>query len=1114
MASAALAPPQLVDVTLSVFAGSKTDITPSDCPEGISPDTQDGIYLPGGWFSRPGLAKLYTTGALTAGTQVLYEKTYIQPNLDPLTLLLTSDGKIWVEDVGNSPDTVNSIFEITPGLYAQSVTADGREYIAVSDLLHGQGVPLQYDGTNLDRVTQDGPGASPQVTDVQTSIAITSTGLDTNATGYLKSVNAASEVGNIVTLTFLTGHKYIPSQSIAVFGVGGGYDGIYTVLSVTALSISYYSQLTGLSTLGPGGLVNIAAALCTTATPHGLNNGDYCVIAGATPASGGFNPNNGTAAMSFSGDVDTDATGFIVSWVSGTLFDDALNGQPITINGAEATVATVTSPTSLVLTGQVTANQSGVAYTAVSLNPLNWQVVEVIDADNFLFSVADSTQIITATANATGGTLNAGGQSATGLHQVVCMFLTRNGALTQPSPPLAFQSIGNTKWQLTNLPIGPADVVARVLGFTGAGGDNFFTIPASVTLPNPTGLLAAPVVIEATIVPDNTSTSAILDVPDNTLFGSVAIDQIGNDLFDQRVLGPVLGFFSYASRLMAWGDYQKIENFLNMGFCGGYLSGVLTTPLGWTVATAGGILVNGGPWAAGMVWQITGDGTANPKGQVTQPAFEDAFGDPILLSGTAYLLRLWLAAPVALAVGNIIVDLYDPGTTTVLASATIPCISITALGGFLQASFSAETPATIPADAILRVYETHMANLATVLVGEVEIVYAQNPYNNVLVRSSYALNPEGFAQTTGNLGAEDDDSAVQCLALLRTPALLETLDGVHIFQDNDGEPDTWNVNQLTRAVGAVSLRGGDPGKFGTGDAAEDWAVIASKNGVYLFAGSEFWKVSQESSRGALPQSQDPRPTWDDINWAAQQTIVAKNDPALRRAYFAVPLNGATKPNYIFVLDYHEMDTATQIASAPPVHITIQGKMKSSDLTRKWSTWNISANDLEILVRPGNQHELFLAGGVRNGAAYGNIYSLNPAKLTDDDYGQIFPYYTTYAFTDHDQEQALGLGSDLHLYKKIHAFVAGVGLVTITPIVNSLYNFQPGLRPQILVLDTDPGTFLASDLEWTTVGLRGQRVFFRISVEPLPGATDVQIRLQKFVVGVMKDPIAMTRQSAV
>src|SRR5579863_7787540 len=97
MGSAALAPPDVKDVTLSLFAGLKTDIAPSDIPEGLTPDTQDGIYLPGDWQTRPCLSRLFGTGVLTPNTSVLYQKTYVQPNNQALTLFLTSDGTLWIE---------------------------------------------------------------------------------------------------------------------------------------------------------------------------------------------------------------------------------------------------------------------------------------------------------------------------------------------------------------------------------------------------------------------------------------------------------------------------------------------------------------------------------------------------------------------------------------------------------------------------------------------------------------------------------------------------------------------------------------------------------------------------------------------------------------------------------------------------------------------------------------------------------------------------------------------------------------------------------------------------------------------------------------------------------
>lgn len=1123
MGSAALAPPQLVDVTLALFAGAKSDITPSDCPEGISPDTQDGIYLPGGWFSRPGLHRLYAAGKLPAGTQVLYEKTYIQPNNDPLTLALTSDGQLWVEDVGNSPGNLASVFEVTPGLYAQSVTAYGREYIAFSDLLHGQSVPLQYDGINLDRVTQDGPGAAPSVANVApatATIAGAGAGL-----GYAITSVTPSDPKTVTIPIFQNGrwttetityystltvvaatNPLVVGELVTLSGINPatfdtGPVNVSAVVSTTTFKISFYSSTSaggtgGTATAEAPSLVRVnGIATATTSAAHGFQVGWQVQIAIPNSTIGG-----GIASVTRDGAGNCTVT---TSSAHGLSPGDYVCITGVTDSTFDVTTTQVTSVTSAtvfvyLLQGSGASSSSG-------------NVQDIWNTTAFIQSVPSATSFTYQNPGPNdfsnqNGSATIVGQISPGNHGFVLIFLTRNGALTAPSPPVQFQANGGQQALFTNILTGPSNVVARLLAATGAGGNNYFTIPA---VPQ----LGGVVVGTSFVIPDNTSTSALIDFNDNTLFDGIAIDQIGNDLFDQRVLGPVLGFFSFASRLMCWGDYQKIENMLNMGFCGGP-SGA--APGGWTLVSVdgSGTVVPGGSWPSGQSWKIVGDGSNNAKGIISQSVYLDASGTAIALPLTQYSFRCWARASAPGMAGVINVSLSS-ASTGFSSTVSIPASSLTALGGFTSLrEFSLETPAVIPSDMIFEISATGIPAALYVLLGELQLIYTQNPYDNVLVHASYVLNPEGFAQTTGNLGAADDDSAVQCLALLRKPALLETLEGVHIFQDNGGEPDTWEVDSLTRAVGAAGLRAGDPGKFGTGDAAEDWAVIASQNGAYLFAGGEFWKVSQEISRGSLPQSQDPRPTWDDINWAAKQTIVAKNDPAKRRAYFALPLNGATAPNYIAVLDYREMDTATQIASAAPVHITIQGKMKSSDLTRKWSWWNIAANDLEILERPGNARELFIAGGARNGAAYGNIYSLDPAKLTDDDYGQISPYYTTYAFTDHDQEQALGLGADLHLYKHIHAFVTGMGMVTITPIRNSLYNFQPALSPRLLTQDINAGNFQGNDLEWSGMTIRGQRVFFRISVQPLPGATDVQIRLQKFVVGMMKDPVLQFRQSGV
>lgn len=1043
MGSAAIAPPDVRDVTLALFGGRKTDIAPSDSPEGLCLDEQDSVYLPGEWLSRPALAKLYDTGALTAGKSVLYEKTYVQPNDVPLTLVLTSDGKLWVENIVTTPLAPASIGQFTSGLYAQSVTEFGREYIAFSDLLHGQGVPLQYDGTNLDRVTMDGPGSPIIAGDENISQAILAA-----PNGLLPHVNptvvSGSESAFQITLIIAAGgaveagiilRSFLPNDQWQIAGVGAGYNGTFPIATCVGgplaaqLTITYFSTTSGLAPVGAAGTAAVpyytGISTITVLPPPTVN----ILIAGAGVA--GY---NGTWNVRVSGPLAGGVNDF--SFIIPGVFGLAASG-----NGT-------------------------------------WAIV---------------------------------GSVSVGQHSAVCMFLTRQGAITQPSPAFSWTAAGGKRAIFANLPIGPANVVARIIGLTGAGGANYFIIPATTTL------AGTSTTVYATVVPDNTSSTVTIDFADNALFDAIAIDQAGNDLFDQVVIGPVLGFFAFASRLVCWGDYNKVENFLNMGFCGGFLSGVLTGPTGWNAAgNVGGTLVNGGSWASGMSWQITGDGTAAQKGLLSQSAYLDSFGDAIIQPSTQYAARFWAKPSAAGLAGSVTIKLSSASTgfSSTVAIAINTLNSTT--GGFAPlTNFSLATPAAIPADLLLSVFETNLNNAATITLGELQVIFAVNPFRDNLSRWSYVNNPEAFAQTTGNLGPSDDASPIRCFALLRLSALLETAEGIHNFQDNDFEPDEWNVNAVTRSLGAVSLRAGDPGKFGTGDSSPDWTPVAAKDGVWIFAGSEFWKISQEISRGSLPLSQDPRKTWDDINWAAEQTIVIKNDPATRRCYFAVPMGSSVTPNGVFVLDYREMDTAAQIANAAPLHITLQGKMRSSDLARKWSYWNVSANDLEILIRPGNQRQIFFAGGLNaNGVSFGNIYSLDPAKLTDDDYGAIAPFYTTYFFTDHETEQGLGIGSDMKLVKRIHAFIAGVGQVTITPLVNSLYNFMPGLSPRILVKDTDQSNFLKSDLEWTIAGLRGQRVAFRISVQPLPGATDVQLRVQKLIVGMMKDPVAQFRQSGV
>ena len=93
-----------------------------------------------------------------------YVKTFYCPGQGPLTLALDTSGILWEEEVDSSPGVMNSVNpSILPNLRAMSNTVNGREFIAFSDFQSVCDQPRQYDGTNLDRISQVGPGAGPQI---------------------------------------------------------------------------------------------------------------------------------------------------------------------------------------------------------------------------------------------------------------------------------------------------------------------------------------------------------------------------------------------------------------------------------------------------------------------------------------------------------------------------------------------------------------------------------------------------------------------------------------------------------------------------------------------------------------------------------------------------------------------------------------------------------------------------------------------------------------------------------------------------------------------------------------------------------------------------------------
>lgn len=989
-----------VDIPLDAFLGQVTESDITSLPAGASPDNQDIKFVPGGFDSRDGLHRIFPAGDTTS---YVYEKTFVQDNGKPLNLYLDSGGVLWQEDVTNAPGVKTQVAQGVPGLYAQSVSAFGREFIAFSDGIHGADIPRQYDGAFYDRVTHDGPAAAPVAQDYAAQVNIA------GANGIVPffatvNISAALENGNIVTVTTATAHGLFAGEEISIQGVvAAAYNGVWLVLQVTdQFTFTYFNGTAGLPAQGAAGTVRPVTVEVTTTTPHQM------------------------------------------------------------IAGAQFTII---------------GNSAAVYNNNVAGNPVAWQVQTVIDATHFLF-VPNVDPV-----NGNNGTIQVGGQISVGTHQGVVFWITRFGWKSIPGPAFSWLAAGGRQVQITNLPIGPPNVVARGIAFTGTGGAFFFYIPEDTAG------------AKAGLVNDNTSTSVVIDFADNTLFAAQGIDIPGNNLFAQRVIGPCLGFVSYASRLGVYGEYRRLENFLNMGFEGGTLSGAPNAPLGWILGANPGALVAASS-GFGLAWKITGDGTGNARGQLSQSAFQDRFKVAIAPPNEKLSFRLRAKVSAAGLLGGIQAAISSV-STGFLTVATILHNTCSTIGGFVQADFPLAMPAVIPADLLFTIQIAGLDNLATVELDELEVIFTLQPFLDGQCDFSYAENPEAFDADTGVVQPTDDDSALLDTVTLRRSLVLGTQDGMHRLTDGAGEPGDWDIEPITGSVGLLSFRSFSANKKGKGDSGEEWVVIASYAGLYLYGGGPLWKVSQEN-----------QPVWDRINKAAQQTLWIKNVPNKRLVCMGLPLDTATGPNLLYVLDYRENDTDQEIAAARSVHVSpYSGRVIATDMGRKWTRWSLALASGEILARPGNVYQFCVGAG--NGQApgaapaNGNVYFFDPAKLTDDDYGQIVPYWFSHLFPTRDEEEQKQLGGGRKDFVYSFYYATGVGQLVVTPYAGSLANPRLASLPRQLNLTQN------NDIE-IPLNVTASRVAFKIAVLPLQGQTDVQLSVSKMIISIRKAAMSPLR----
>jgi hypothetical protein len=972
------------DAPIEIFGGLVSDMSPADLPHGVSPNCQDVVFSSGNVLTRPGLQALF--GPLAGNPTINYIKTYETLNATLRTMVLDSNGVLYKE---TTPGTLASVASgLVANAYANSTTAFGREYLAISNGITGNDLPRQFDDTNFDRVSQSGPGAAPTVVDenLLVNIVASPTGAtQPTAVTIAASPTGAVENGFLVTITTSTAHGLSAGQSATVSGVGVfGYNGTFPVVAVpSGTQFTYIAGASGLAASG-GGTSASATATIQTSSAHGLAVGQLVTTAGIGVA--GY---NGT-----------------------------------------------------------------------------FPVAGVPDATHFTFTAPSG-----GLAASGGGTAAAAGNVGAGVHQVSVMFQTRQGYITTPSPAKSWTASGGKRAVVTNIPTGPSNVVARILCFTGAAGASFFYVGGGGTLF--TGNM---------IINDNTTTSVAVDFSDAILLAGTNVD----NLFSLIELGDCAGVIDYSERLFWWGERNKINNWSNLGFDGGFTGPSLPHyPLGWTpdpTFAPGGVdeeifVV----W--GAAYSIVGNGTTATRGLMTQSAHQDYLGAPLIQANTDYTVRARCAANATLTQGTLHVHLFS-------ASAGINTTGLQVSNTQLTSSyleFSAQLTAplvTIPADLMLRVYADGTPNMnGQFYVDSIEIAPTAQPTNASLVRASRVEDPESYDGVDGLLSvAENNGQAIRAAFKLRERLYFVKEHSLYATQDDGAnEPALWSVAEVSRRLGTPSVHG-----VGIG---EDWVVIAHRTGLYIFNGGAPVKISQEI-----------QPTWNEINWQYGQTLWVTVDTKERRILVGAPMGSATSPNAVITLDYRDLDSADDIAGRPPINATLTGRKTANDRARKWSPWTIAANACALIERVDGTAIAVVGGGVPGvggASATGKVYQINSAQLSDD--GAAIPsYYTTHFFPERAVEQSLDLGAHRKLFSYLTMYVEGAGSLALTSFIETSASPQ---AQQALPLSS-PAT---KDLE-LAINILGERVAFQVSTNQ----AGAWFRLEKFIPSVRVDPWSPVR----
>lgn len=1040
------------------------------------------------------------------------------------TLAIDATGQWWVEDVNGDVGVLSPLFNGPPAnSYASSFTADSRQYIATNDLNTGDYIPVQYTGPDgwIDRVSQVGPGAAPTFTPIvgasnQYAIdEITQPAQQSFAFAYFlqSSGPGSTSPGNVATVYYQDSTVVPTPDQDLVDAVNSGFP-VYAYLSFAGTAEPFPATVVQITSVGEasppnqprkffyltfnvpgvaftyfqgsghsGFVVTYQRSLATMTMDEpvpGLAVGNSVTISGNTAYDGQHTIsealNSGTVTITQTVVASGVAT-YSYSLVTG---QPPAAGQLVTITGTTNDNGTLNLTTATIDTAS--GGATGTFTILVSLPDAGASAEQgqattagtIFDFDPGAALVGGTSTPIIGTG--TGGTLTfvaATAQLVTqGTKQGTVFFITRNGYWTAPGPPVTFSLPANTvAIQAAHIPIGPPNVVARGIAFTESGqlgvpGGNFYTIPDPETYIVQNQSYTA----SSLFINDNTTDTASFAFTDFVLLKATEIDIQGNDLFSLGELGEAGWCTQYAGRTV-WGRVRnKIQNFLNLTFDGGYLAnpGAQLAPLGWTTPDQYGTLLVSPIFGNSYYIKNTTGIVQNNYGQIFQSAYQDAFKQPIILPNTTYSARITCRNPSGNGVGNLVMQVMSGGLG--LGAIVLNLGPMTANMQTLTGTFIRTPLPTVPADLQLTVYGANFATGADCEIDSIEIYPTEDPVNLTGITFSYQNDPESFDLTTGG----NDTNVLNAQPANGAFVLHDTLyvvkeSSLGYFTDTPNqEPANWNpFKEVSNVCGASGINAWDVG--------EEWAIMACQNGLFIFNGGQPTPINIE-----IPD------LWQSINWNAGNTIVVRNDVANRRIYCAIPLptpnpwmidatvnTNPTTPNVILFLNYEGIGSVDELMQASSLHVTMTGKLAVHDIRRKWALWTIPTPYIGWIKRGELLSKMLFCNGIGSS----KVYSLSTSPSGLDDGTAFTSSYCTYGFADQEEKEGnpmLGLLNLRWVYGD--ALIDGSGGASLTFFQNTLTALYPFSVPGGLDLIADA----PNDFEFN-LDEYAQRLFSEIQV---------------------------------